>query len=79
MSEIYLDNSATTRPCKAAVDKIVEVLTTKFGNPSSLHEKGFEAEKEVEGARRILEKSLRVRFFLHLEAQKLTILRFLEL
>lgn len=58
MSEIYLDNSATTRPCKAAVDKIVEVLTTKFGNPSSLHEKGFEAEKEVEGARRILEKSL---------------------
>lgn len=58
MSEIYLDNSATTRPCRAAVDKIVEVLTTKFGNPSSLHEKGFEAEKEVEGARRILEKSL---------------------
>ena len=58
MSEIYLDNSATTRPCRAAVDKIVEVLTTKFGNPSSLHEKGFEAEKEVEGARKILEKSL---------------------
>lgn len=58
MSEIYLDNSATTRPCRAAVDKIVEVLTTKFGNPSSLHEKGFEAEKEVEGARKILAKSL---------------------
>lgn len=61
MSEIYLDNSATTRPCKAAVDKIVAVLTSNFGNPSSLHEKGFEAEKEVERAREIIAKSLNAR------------------
>lgn len=58
MSEVYLDNSATTRPCKAAVDKIMEVLTSNFGNPSSLHERGFEAEKEVERAREIIAKSL---------------------
>lgn len=61
MSEVYLDNSATTRPCKAAVDKIVEVLTSNFGNPSSLHEKGFEAEREVERAREVIAKSLNAR------------------
>ena len=61
MSEVYLDNSATTRPCKAAVDKVMEILTGKFGNPSSLHEKGFEAEKEVERAREIIAKSLNAR------------------
>lgn len=58
MNEIYLDNSATTKPCRAAVDKVVEVLVGKFGNPSSLHARGFEAEKEVEFAREILAKSL---------------------
>lgn len=58
MNEIYLDNSATTKPCRAAVDKVVEVLVGKFGNPSSLHARGFEAEKEVEFTREILAKSL---------------------
>lgn len=58
MREIYLDNSASTKPCRAAVDKVLEVFTNNFGNPSSLHEKGFEAEKEVESARKIIAKSL---------------------
>lgn len=51
MREIYLDNSATTKPCQECVEKVLEVLTKKYGNPSSLHEKGLEAEREVEFAR----------------------------
>lgn len=58
MREIYLDNAATTKPCKKAVEKILEMLTIKYGNPSSLHEKGLEAEKEIELARTQVAKML---------------------
>ena len=56
--EIYLDNSATTKVCSDAVEKIVKVLAETYGNPSSLHEKGFAAEQEVELARKIIADSL---------------------
>ncbi len=52
MKEIYLDNSATTQVCPEACAKAVEMMTEKYGNPSSLHSKGFEAQKELEAARR---------------------------
>ena len=52
MKEIYLDNSATTMVCPEACSKAVEMMTEKYGNPSSLHSKGFEAQKELEAARR---------------------------
>lgn len=51
MNEIYLDNSATTKVCAAAVSKMVEIMEKNYGNPSSLHSKGFEAEKELKLAR----------------------------
>ena len=41
--ECYLDNSATTKPCKAAVDAEISALTELYGNPSSLHQKGVDA------------------------------------
>lgn len=47
MGEVYLDNSATTKVCPEAAEKIIEMLTVKYGNPSSLHTKGIEAEKEI--------------------------------
>lgn len=53
MKEIYLDNSATTKVCQQAVDKMIEVMTEKYGNPSSLHAKGYEAQKELETVRKI--------------------------
>lgn len=34
--EAYLDNSATTQPCKEAVDKMSFALNVCWGNPSSL-------------------------------------------
>lgn len=58
MTEHYLDNSATTAVCREAAEKAMEMMTTKYGNPSSLHNKGMEAEEEVEKAREIIAKSL---------------------
>ncbi len=49
---VYLDNSATTRVCRAAADKAYELMTDCYGNPSSLHTMGFRAEQEVATARR---------------------------
>lgn len=51
---IYLDNSATTKPCEKAVKKAFIMMTENFGNPSSLHFCGFNAKKELDSARRTL-------------------------
>ena len=48
----YLDNSATTRVCKAAADKAYALMTETYGNPSSLHSFGFRAEQEITAARK---------------------------
>ncbi|MBR3988536.1 MAG: cysteine desulfurase [Clostridia bacterium] len=47
----YLDNSATTRVSEAAANKAIELMREIFGNPSSLHSFGFEAEKELSATR----------------------------
>lgn len=57
--EAYLDNSATTRCSEAAKNKMVEALTMDFGNPSSMHMKGVEAEKYVKEAATAIAKTLR--------------------
>lgn len=48
---VYLDNSATTQVCDEAVQRMVGVMTERFGNPSSLHRMGFDAEAELIRAR----------------------------
>ena len=48
---IYLDNSATTKPCQAAVDAIADALTNCWGNPSSLYGFGIEAAHQLRSAR----------------------------
>lgn len=48
---IYLDNSSTTQPCAETVEKVTELLTKTWGNPSSLHSLGLAAEQEVGRAR----------------------------
>ena len=57
--ESYLDNSATTRCSKAATDKMVLLLTQEYGNPSSMHMKGVDAEKEVTAAKKKIAKTLK--------------------
>lgn len=56
--EHYLDNSATTAVCASAAEKALKVMTEIYGNPSSLHTKGIEAEKELELARTIIASNL---------------------
>lgn len=51
MKEIYLDNSATTRVLKEAADAAYSAMTESYGNPSSLHKKGIEAENIMNSAR----------------------------
>ena len=48
---IYLDNSATTRPCEAAVEAMTTALTTGWANPSALYQFGIEMAKELRSAR----------------------------
>lgn len=55
---IYLDNSATTKPCKTACDYINRALTENWGNPSSLHMMGMNAEILVSDARNVLAKKI---------------------
>ena len=48
---IYLDNSATTRPCPEAVEAVTKALTTDWGNPSALYGFGIDAARLLRGAR----------------------------
>ena len=48
---IYLDNSATTKPCKEAVEAMTNALTENWGNPSALYQFGFHAAHALRSAR----------------------------
>ena len=54
MSEIYFDNGATTRALPQVREIMDEVLEKEYGNPSSMHMKGFDAEKYVNHAKEIM-------------------------
>ena len=59
--EIYLDNSATTRPLPEAAEVMKRVLLEDYGNPSSLHNKGLEAENFIREARSTIAKSIKAK------------------
>jgi cysteine desulfurase len=48
---IYLDNSATTKPCREAVDAMVKTMTENWANPSALYGFGIEAARLLRTAR----------------------------
>ncbi len=50
--EIYLDNSATTKVRREVLNRIIDVNENIYGNPSSLHRMGLQAEKVMDEARR---------------------------
>ncbi len=56
--EAYLDNSATTKVFESVKDLVVKTMTEDFGNPSSLHKKGVEAEAYVKAAAESVAKTL---------------------
>ncbi len=49
--EIYLDNSATTKPSPGVIQAVVECMEIIYGNPSSAHRKGLEAERVITRSR----------------------------
>lgn len=57
--EAYLDNASTTRPLENVKVIMKETLDVCYGNPSSMHTKGFEAEQYVKKAREIIASSLK--------------------
>ena len=59
--EAYLDNSATTKPCPGARKRLLEAVDLLWGNPSSLHQKGLEAQLLLEEARAFIAKCLSCR------------------
>ena len=56
--EIYLDNSATTKPYPEVIEKMVYAMTTDYANPSSLHRKGIEVEKSIKIIRQDIARTL---------------------
>lgn len=55
---VYLDNAATTKPCREAIDAIEAALTENYGNPSSLHKMGLNAQLTVDSARKSIADAL---------------------
>ena len=55
---IYLDNAATTKPSPEVCKTVAGVMREQYGNPSSLHGKGLEAERVVDEARGIIAGAL---------------------
>lgn len=58
--EVYLDNSATTKPFKEITSEIGNIIEECYGNPSSLHDKGVSSEKLMKDSRQIIANSLGV-------------------
>lgn len=58
--EIYLDNSATTRAFDEVAEIVTRTMCDDYGNPSSMHQKGVEAERYVKESKEIIARTLKV-------------------
>lgn len=58
--EVYLDNSATTRVFPEVAELMTKIMCEDYGNPSSLHMKGIQAEQYIRYAKEILARILKV-------------------
>jgi cysteine desulfurase len=58
MSNIYLDNNATTQPLSAVCERVAKVSSKCFGNPSSIHSTGYAAESIVSSARKTISEAM---------------------
>ena len=56
--EIYLDNSATTKPYEEVIEATISAMRNYYGNPSSAHGLGFKSEKKIRSARENIAKSI---------------------
>lgn len=58
--ELYFDNSATTRCYDSVRDIMLKTMMEDYGNPSSMHQKGVDAEKYIKEATTIIAKNMKV-------------------
>lgn len=58
--EAYFDNSATTKCFDSVTDIMTKVMREDYGNPSSMHQKGVDAERYIRYAKETIAKSLKV-------------------
>lgn len=58
--QVYLDNSATTKCYDEVVELVCRVMCEDYGNPSSMHHKGVEAEQYVRYAKETLARLMKV-------------------
>ncbi len=58
--EIYLDNSATTKAYPEVAKLVADIMTNDYGNPSSMHQKGVEAEKYMKYSKTTLARIMKV-------------------
>lgn len=58
--EVYLDNSATTRCFDEVAALMTQIMCEDYGNPSSLHRKGVQAEKYIRYAKDVITRNLKV-------------------
>lgn len=56
--EIYLDNSATTKPYEEVIEAVGNTMRNYYGNPSSAHSLGFKAEQKLREVRANIAKSI---------------------
>ena len=61
MREVYLDNSATTCAYDSVGELVKKVMCEDYGNPSSMHAKGVEAERYIKEAKETFGKLLKVK------------------
>ncbi len=57
--EAYFDNAATTRPLRGVREIMIKTLADDYGNPSSKHTKGMDAEQYISDARSVIAKTLK--------------------
>lgn len=58
--EVYLDNSATTKAYPEVGSLVADIMTEEYGNPSSMHLKGVEAEKYIKYSKKTIANIMRV-------------------
>lgn len=58
LKEVYMDNAATTKVDDIVIKEMLVYYDSKYGNPSSLHSFGLEAQKAIEKSREIIANSI---------------------
>ena len=58
--EVYLDNSATTKCFEDVAELMTKIMCEDYGNPSSMHNKGMQAESYIRNAKDIISRNLKV-------------------